>query len=404
MSARLITEKEILDARKIPTLAFLGTSTFEELKPEMHERYKTRVAGSFDEEGRLNAVATNLALNMMLDGRAVPCGGIASVASRAEMRGRGNVREILTYWLRDMLANHWPLTYLYPFSYEFYRKFGYELCCQETRVKDAGLEMIVPFKQSLRVVMYEPGMPKETEFSLGIRACYERFVAGQNVALKRADAHWEKLFLNPYESRAYLYAALDSAGNICGYAAVKLQPHEFLSSHEFMKHAVLYELAYENRAALESLLAVIRSLGAQISKINIILPPGVLPEAILSPYRDVRLDIASVGMGRVVDVPAALHGLRAGTDSGSLTIRPVDGILPENDRTFRVKWTDARVCDVQETGDAPDLTAPIGRLTQLVFGFRSARDLAMCADVVMTDIARAQQLFPGKTTMMWDHF
>ena len=53
-------------------------------------------------------------------------GGIGYVASYPEYRGLGGIKDTMKMILADMKKDGFALSYLAPFSYNFYRKFGYE--------------------------------------------------------------------------------------------------------------------------------------------------------------------------------------------------------------------------------------------------------------------------------------
>ena len=58
-------------------------------------------------------------------------GGIGNVTSYPEVRGKGSVRQLMEKALKEMKEQGTVLSYLSPFSYHFYRKFGYEVAFEK---------------------------------------------------------------------------------------------------------------------------------------------------------------------------------------------------------------------------------------------------------------------------------
>jgi len=96
------------------------SSKAEHIKPEAF-------LGFYDEKDELKAFAENVPFKIMIDGVPMDMGGIAGVSSLPEVRHGGHVAEILKRWLEIMKARGQTLSMLGPFSYEFYRKYGWEL-------------------------------------------------------------------------------------------------------------------------------------------------------------------------------------------------------------------------------------------------------------------------------------
>ena len=64
---------------------------------------------------------------MRLRESAVTMGGIALVCSRQDYRGKGGVRLLLSATLESMRDLGYPVSVLYPFQRDFYRKYGWEV-------------------------------------------------------------------------------------------------------------------------------------------------------------------------------------------------------------------------------------------------------------------------------------
>lgn len=83
--------------------------------------------GCFSDEGKLTSqvVATPFRINLF--GKAMGMAGVGFVSSYPEYRGQGGINKIMRQLLQDLRKERIELSYLAPFSYPFYRRYGYEL-------------------------------------------------------------------------------------------------------------------------------------------------------------------------------------------------------------------------------------------------------------------------------------
>src|SRR5688572_29842589 len=85
-----------------------------------------RVIGAFEGE-RLLATGAALPLAQLFGGRAVPMGGLASVAVVPDRRGEGLATRVCQEALRAMRARGEVISTLYPASTRLYRGLGWEV-------------------------------------------------------------------------------------------------------------------------------------------------------------------------------------------------------------------------------------------------------------------------------------
>ena len=83
-----------------------------------------------EEDGDVRASAAVLPLEVFVDGRPVPMGGIAAVATDPAYRRRGFAGELMRDVLRTMREREMHLSLLHPFAQVFYRAYGWELATE----------------------------------------------------------------------------------------------------------------------------------------------------------------------------------------------------------------------------------------------------------------------------------
>ena len=120
------------------SLARLGAGAFGENDGYWKEYYKPGGNGRVDLElvrlieadGDIRASAAVLPLEVFVDGRPVPMGGIAAVATDPAYRRRGFAGELMRDVLRTMREREMHLSLLHPFAQVFYRAYGWELATE----------------------------------------------------------------------------------------------------------------------------------------------------------------------------------------------------------------------------------------------------------------------------------
>ncbi|MFC4653003.1 enhanced intracellular survival protein Eis [Lactococcus nasutitermitis] len=78
------------------------------------------------ENNLLTSMIIDIPFNIYWKNSTVKMLGIGYVASYPEYRGNGAIRKLMTEILQDNYKKGTAISYLSPFSYDFYRKFGYE--------------------------------------------------------------------------------------------------------------------------------------------------------------------------------------------------------------------------------------------------------------------------------------
>ena len=109
---------------ELATYAFNAQDT-----PARRERFKLIVENSwnygfFDEEEQLTSQVMATPFSVEFYGQQYLMAGIGYVASYPEARGQGGINQIMEKILKDCRERKVSLSYLAPFSYPFYRRYG----------------------------------------------------------------------------------------------------------------------------------------------------------------------------------------------------------------------------------------------------------------------------------------
>lgn len=139
-------------------------------------------------EWKLVSILTAVPLTIRIGARAVPCYGIAGVATLPEYRRRGLASALLRAVIDALHAEDAPLTILQAFDHAFYRKHGWETVGYLPQVRLAPTQL----------PRYNAPLPRRaypTDYEAVMRlyeACGTRWTG----SLVRDERRWEYLFWN----------------------------------------------------------------------------------------------------------------------------------------------------------------------------------------------------------------
>jgi predicted acetyltransferase len=324
-----------------------------------------RLLGAF-EGGRLCAMTGTWAMAQYFGGRAVPMGGLASVAVVADRRGEGLAKHVCSAALRAMRERGEVISSLYPATTSLYRSLGWELAGHYVWHKLAPTALHglpAPARKALR--------PASLAELAALRGCYERVAVQQPGFLARGDAWWERL---AHVWRGHQITVAESpAGGIDGYV-VSLQLDGEYSALGGPFRMAVRELIAGTRDAALSLWRLLGGWSSQVSDLYLV-GPADDTLLLLSPEQTLQTLAQIRWMTRIVDAPGAVaaRGFPDGLDvEVPLALR--DATLPENDGAFLLRVRKGQGELVRGGAGAVRLT--IGGFASLYTGFAGTARLA----------------------------
>lgn len=120
----------------------------------------------------------------------LPCAGVSAVAADPAHRRRGLIRRCLAACLKEAHRKRVPLTALWPFSYPFYRRMGYEVT-DFHHVVEVAAEALPDLGEATRyrrmhLDHYDP-----------LKPIHEEWIRQSNLSIKRGDLQWRRLLSHP---------------------------------------------------------------------------------------------------------------------------------------------------------------------------------------------------------------
>lgn len=349
------------------------------------------------EGGQLRSAMISHGHRMYYEGSSVPVAGIGSVATYPEHRRKGYVRELFRVLFPHMREQGQAFSMLFPFSYPYYRLFGYALGYSKNQYTfplaqldpgndDGSMELVVPSVDAI----------KELD---EIKSLYQDFAGPRNLAMDRTTATWMRLVpAEPHKSQSYFYLYRNAAGSAEAYFQYKV-----VSQSPYSINMTVQDLAWRGACGLRNLLARLALFHPLAVSATLCLPSDiVLEHHIPDPYSIERKLLPSC-MVKLVDVQAALEGTRF-PGSGSLVILVKDDTLDWNDGRFLIEWSGNHT-EASRTTRNPDLSLDVRTLAQVLVGYVSGAELADHG-FTESDLSREQlaSIFPRKALYQNDHF
>lgn len=372
MEARKIRPEEHIDALKILSVAFRWSRDFsgaDEEPEKFYDGYETWRA-TFSDDGKMCSALEISPFKFKFDGHVVNMAGVGGVISLPEERNKGYVRELFKYCFNEMRENKQWFSFLYPFSNEYYRKFGYEASSKKVKYT-IPLSSFRHFPNIGEVKHYIPGTDDSH-----IRHMYDSFIADKNLAVVRTDILWNRhIGEDPYKNNQYTYVWYNSQGNPKSYITFKCDKRQ-----DFGANVLVKELVWLDSDALVGIFSFLSGFVPNYR--DFIWETTELHNLSLlfQEPSNIKTEIYSSGMNRIVDLEKILTLKSHPEGEGSLAFKIHDNFLEWNNGTFAVTWNRDGV-EVEKKNCSPDLSCSIQVLTQLITGYVSIEDFIWNKDL-----------------------
>jgi len=358
-------------------------------KPGGNGRVDLDLVRLIEEDGEARASATVLPLEVFVDGRPVPMGGIAAVATDPAYRRRGFAGELMRDILRTIRERRMHLSMLHPFAQSFYRAYGWELAT-ETIAYTLGPTDLPTSSEQRRVRAYrEEDLPEMVRL-------LEGEAARLSCCVRRSEGRWRNL-LSRKDWQAAVY---EREERLEGYILYRMSDWRERDPRRTLS---VQELVWGTMGAREALISFLAAQDPLVFEIKHNAPRGEpLHPYLRSSY--VKAEIEPEFMLRLVDVEGALNHLIR-TSGEPLVLDVSDDSVPENAGPYTVGDGDV----VRGEEAAEKVSLDVRQLAQLYAGYLPARQLARHG-LVEPSSPRAlellQELFPTGEPWIYppDHF
>ena len=372
MIRKLTTWQEWMESDRIIATAFLHE--WDEKKSE--EAFKAQASGEkerkeeawglFDDTGKMTSTIVTEPRRLTFEGAEIACDEVHMVGSLPEARGGGSIRSLMGELLRTMKAKGDPFAVLIPFSFAFYRKFGFELAASSMSQK-IQIEQFQPF-----ICTYRVKQVASQEDANAVRELYQAWSLSGNLASVKEDKDWlyhgngefgeRDWWFGNKQRYTYLFYEGDTAKAYLKFVFKEGPSGPFTGSMEVI------DIAFTDPEALRNVFGFIYGMRAKITEVKLDLPTEIDLSLMMPECDKVERKMGGHTMARVLNVEAVLGQMKHPAGQGTYRIHIDDKFLPENTGTYEVCYEDGRAVRVNRTDEAADMTVTVETFCQLAIG------------------------------------
>jgi len=284
---------------------------------------------------------------MNLRGKTVKVCYIVGVATWPEYRGQGLVKQLLKHTGHVLRSRNIHLSILLPFKYDFYRKYGWEICYDLLRYKNIE----IPHRPEPICGRFEKIEPLKDIDKLS--DCYLQYMKHFNGYIIRTEKNWEKTLKDIELDNGTGYTYIEN-NEVLGYILYIINS----------KSLIIKELAYKSPQAKKALLQLALSHIGQVDNVIRIAPISDMDYLKMADSRG-KIEKQTFVMGRIHDVKEALSGLPY---KGDAFVIKVNDDFGDNGKRYLIEQ-DREFSYVTETSRNEDIVIDIKTLNQLLWGY-----------------------------------
>ena len=380
-----LNEKDYERIFELSQYAFQYELSTSELEKKKAEAKRHKIWG-WMEDGELAAKLHIIPLACYIDGEPFKMGGISSVATWPEYRRKGMVKELLQHALHDMKENGQQLSFLHPFSFPFYRQYGWEhaFTQQHYSIPVSKLKKDWGANGYVRRVSENPSL---------LHQLYTSYAASYNGMLTRDEAWWKQRVLKDDTHIAVAYNPQHEAE---GYIIFIVKNNEFL----------VQEIVYNTLNGRKLLLQFIGNHDSMAENAEMIVPEDDQLALLVDEPR-FEQQLKPYFMARIVDAASFLAAYPF-QGNGSLAFQVEDTFFPENNGGYqlRVENGKTKVTHVRGVSGHQIVYCSIQILAGMLLGYRRPVDYFRLGKL-QTDqetILQLERMVPEKKTFFADFF
>jgi len=363
----------------------------EEQREAIRERFKPEDSWGIFQGEDLQAKLTIIPLETYIHGQTFQMGGIAGVATWPEKRRGGMVSRLLVHALEEMKRAGRTISFLHPFSFPFYRKFGWEIYTEYRKYT-------IPAEKFPRKTVEEGEIRRDIRDIAVFSSIYDVYARRYNGTLARSESWWKERVFRDQRYTAVYYNGSDVPE---GYVLYKIENRELLCS----------ELVFTTERARRGLWTYLANHDSMVERgiFTDVPMDDAMPYLLQDPR--VQQEIIPYFMGRIVDASAfwSQYPFLPAAEDTRFTLALTDPYAPWNEGVWEIaissggqgSWRPSTV-----EAEKADLTCDIQALSAMMIGYRDPiylltwEKLQGSSSIAATWAAR----LPQATTHLMDHF
>ncbi|PKM62736.1 MAG: hypothetical protein CVU97_03765 [Firmicutes bacterium HGW-Firmicutes-21] len=319
-------------------------------KEEMNLVDEVFIGAFLDDGETLMGQVAVITYKSMYYGNILTAAGIAGVSTLPEYRRFGCIRQIFGYIFDSGKKHGWDTSFLYPFSYRYYRKFGYERVLQHKTLK-VPFTALTAIPRNDKAVLY-----KSKEQLPELLGLYNSFAKEYNVCFYRDNG---KYFCDtPYKTGKYTYIWYNG-DKPSSYATLTAEGNTLNIS----------ELVWLDRDAILGIIGFLRMYEGQYESLNFTTLDKNNPlDLLLDIDRSSSYGLYDGIMGRAIDIKKLLSLYPFPNEAGSLVIEVTGDFIVDNNGFYHIKYGGGAASLTRKKQAKSDITLSICSLSKLLFG------------------------------------
>lgn len=376
-----------------PEISALSQFSFQyELSPESYEK-KRKEAERHDKwgyivDGKLAGKAHIIPLQVLINEKRLPMGGISSVCTWPEYRRQGIAKKLMYRTLEEMNKQNQTISYLHPFHVGFYRKLGWELAFEKHNLT-IPIEKLKGYgKQS------EGYMVRESNDLKTMQIIYHSYAVQFNGMLDRDELWWQQRVLT--NSSAQIAIAYNDKDIAEGYVVYEVKENIL----------TVQDYAYVNQNGRNLVFNFITNHDSMANSVKITVPKNDL---LLYTLDDpmIENEIEPYFMIRIVNVQAFLEAYPFETENFELTIQVEDSFFEDNNGCYHIENIDGKT-NVQKITEQKTamIHCSIQQLASVMIGYQCPFYLHQCQLIAgeLSAVQKLASIIPTKQTFFTDFF
>lgn len=388
-----LTAKNLDEFYQLYLYAFNNQDS-EERRAFSNDRYEhSKVYGLLNGD-KLSSGMLSIPFKVNFHGVTYKMNGIGDVMSYPEFGGHGAITALMRQAFADMRSDDVALSYLAPFSYEFYRRFGYEEVFDRAvyKIKNTDLPRVKLSEERGQFLR----LPLEDAISL-IDEVYENNAQSRNGGLKRENWWWHYLGLKHPRWQVGVY--LEDGQNASGYVIYEAAGNTFK----------IQEIMYTNQLSYQYLQRFICQHESMFEEFEYASgDPKGFPDVMANPYV-VNVKIMPYMMARIINLQKFVDTYPFIQKVKSLRLGVKDELIPQNNGIWRLKvnvnGTSFEKISENERNLA-DIHLDIQNLTKVFMGYRQLIHLKQVGKITgnIESIQNLGLALQSESPMLWDYF
>ncbi len=314
------------------------------------------------EDGEVHASMVFTTRQSRLNGKLVSTVTVGGVGTEPQYRRGGAVRAMLEKMFEMAPERGWAVSILHPFSFSYYRKFGYERMADHL-IMEFPITKLDSFPRCADFAQVKTSQQRRD-----CVAVYEKWAENRNVVFPRAgecSPHYDMDADN--KRRTYLWK--DANGVPAAYIICEVDKYYWVNQLKNINLQV-YEIAFTSPEALRAVFGFIRMYEGENDTVkihNCAMSPEV--DMMLRHYVHATYQIVPDLATRVLDVETVLLAQKYPVAAGEFTLQIQDTLAFTNG-VWKVTFADgnAKVEKMPE-GTPCDAVLPVAQFARLAYGY-----------------------------------